>query len=270
MLVKKWSRLQKCFLCRVQCNWDCRDRFSEAPTFCLVLQKITACSSWHSRHFKVRNGEVALTKQQPVKNGRRGSRHQAVFDASPCACVMVRVSYLGCQLSSRCDPTKSHHLQVSPSATRLPPTLVLKQSVLEYPPKETVGNHLGWVVTHNRQEWSLYFPTANPRDRSHSVSNFHLISNKTRNWFGNLFWCTAAGSKIKNTFLKKRTNILRFIRIFLNPKASIHNCGLNLQDRLFLPLQPKLGALFLSQLVFGCLWIPCCIAWSAWSSGVTI
>lgn len=69
MLVKKWSRLQKCFLCRVQCNWDCRDHFSEAPTFCLVLQKITACSSWHSRHFKVRNGEVALTKQQPQKMG---------------------------------------------------------------------------------------------------------------------------------------------------------------------------------------------------------
>lgn len=107
-------------MCRVQCNWDCRDHFSEAPTFCLVLQKITACSSWHSRHFKVRNGEVALTTQQPQKiiskKWRRGSRQQAVFDASPCACVMVRVSYLGCQLSSRCAPPnrttfKCLHLQ---------------------------------------------------------------------------------------------------------------------------------------------------------------
>ena len=149
-----------------------------------------------------------------------------------------------------------------------------------------MGNHLGWVVTHNHQEWSLYFPTANPRDRSHSVSNFHLISNKTRNWFGNLFWRTAAGSKIKNTFLKKRTNIPRFFRIFLksqsiNPQLRIEparqtipaapaeavEAAVNCPCRL---VSESLRAPSLSYIVFGYLWIPCCIAWSAWSSGVTI
>ena len=71
-----------------------------------------------------------------------------------------------------------------------------------------------------------------------------------------------------------------------NPKASIHNCGLNLQDRLFLPLQPKrwkqlstvrvnwfLRALFLSY----SLWISlnpllhcleCLVLWSLWSNNL--